>query len=223
MVHLGPGPRPEVLWVDMGQDGTRESPCPCAPHWCSLEHGDEQVEEQDVGEEQVEAEQEDRQPLREGGHLPRGVALGALGLVGVRAIGAALVHVEVHAWHWAGVGRTRTRQSHGVLAGRDPATQARPRPGHPHIPVSKAASSGLDKSRERHLSTSSTLLQRTRGCQRQRRARLPQVGRCQDPATPGDTDPSPGEFNLVEKDFKRKNQQQHEKIKYLEINLTEGA
>lgn len=64
------------------------------PH--SLEHGDEQVEQQDVGKEQVEAEQGDRQPLREGGRLPCPVALGTLGLVGVCAIGAALVHAEIH-------------------------------------------------------------------------------------------------------------------------------
>ena len=62
-----------------------------------LEHGDEEVEQQDVGEEQVEAEQDDRQPLGEGGLPPRRVDLGALGLVGVGAIGAAMIQVEVHA------------------------------------------------------------------------------------------------------------------------------
>ena len=71
----------------------------CAPRtWHSLEHGDEQVEQQDIGEEQVEAEQEDGQPLGEHGLLPRLVDLRALGLVGVRAVGAALVWSEVHAW-----------------------------------------------------------------------------------------------------------------------------
>lgn len=77
--------------------------CPCTRQptpRCSLEHGDEEVEQQDVGEEQVEAEKEDRQPLGESRHLPRLVTLGALGLVGVRAVGAALVHVEIHAWSW---------------------------------------------------------------------------------------------------------------------------
>lgn len=62
-----------------------------------LEHGDEEVKQQDVGEEKIEAQQGDRQPLGEGG-LPLGrVDLGAFGLVGVGAIGAALVQVEVHA------------------------------------------------------------------------------------------------------------------------------
>lgn len=63
----------------------------------SLEHGDEQVEQQDVGEEQVQAEQEDRQPLGEDGLVPRGVALRALGLVRVGAVGAAVVRAELHA------------------------------------------------------------------------------------------------------------------------------
>ena len=71
----------------------------CAPRtWHSLEHGNEQVEQQDVGEEQVEAEQEDSQPLREHRLLTRLVDLGALGLVGVRAVGAALVWSEIHTW-----------------------------------------------------------------------------------------------------------------------------
>lgn len=74
----------------------------------SLEHGDEEVEQQDVGEEQIEAEQDDGQPLGEGGRLPGGVALGALGLVGVCAIGAAVVQAEVHAWLWGG----RDKESH---------------------------------------------------------------------------------------------------------------
>lgn len=70
---------------------------PTARH--SLEHGNEEVEQQDVGEEQVEAEQGDCQPLGEHGLEPPGVALGALGLVGVCAIGAALVQAEVHTCH----------------------------------------------------------------------------------------------------------------------------
>ena len=65
-----------------------------SPH--SLEHGDEQVKQQDVGKEQVEAEQGDSQPLGEGRCLSRPVALRTLRLVGVRAIGAALVHAEIH-------------------------------------------------------------------------------------------------------------------------------
>lgn len=68
-----------------------------SPQQHSLEHGDEQVEQQDVREEQVQAEQDDRQPLGEDGPVPGGVTLRALGLVGVGAIGAALVQVEVHA------------------------------------------------------------------------------------------------------------------------------
>lgn len=62
----------------------------------SLEHGDEEVQEEDVGEEQVQAQQDDRQPLREDGLLVVFVGLWALGLVGVSPIGAALINVEVH-------------------------------------------------------------------------------------------------------------------------------
>lgn len=67
---------------------------PPASH--SLEHGNEQVEQQNVGEEQVQAEQGDRQPLRENGLVSRSVAFGALGLVWISAIGAAAVQAEVH-------------------------------------------------------------------------------------------------------------------------------
>lgn len=62
----------------------------------SLEHGDEEVQEEDVGEEQVQAQQDDRQPLWEDGLLVVLVGLWALGLVGVSPIGAALIDVEVH-------------------------------------------------------------------------------------------------------------------------------
>lgn len=80
-------------------------------HRClhSLEHGDEQVEQQDVGKEQIEAEQGDRQPLGESGCLPCPVTLRTLGLVGVCAIGAALVHAEVHTCGGVG-GATRKQE-----------------------------------------------------------------------------------------------------------------
>lgn len=81
--------------VMAGVGGQRAGPGQAPQH--SLEHGDEKVEQQDVREEQVQAEQDDRQPLGEDGPVPGGVTLGALGLVGVGAIGAALVQAEVHA------------------------------------------------------------------------------------------------------------------------------
>lgn len=79
----------------MGQTGT--------PHTHShvrhpLEHGDQEVEQQDIGEEQVQAEHRDREPLGKGRCLPRRIDLRAFGLVGVRAIGAAAFQVEIHAW-----------------------------------------------------------------------------------------------------------------------------
>lgn len=84
----------------------------------SLEHGDEQVEQQDVGKEQIEAEQGDRQPLGESGCLPCPVTLGTLGLVGVCAIGAALVHAEVHTCEeWAGQPENRKSVSRNWLPG----------------------------------------------------------------------------------------------------------
>lgn len=80
-----------------GRAGAVRPGHPSAGKRHSLEHGDEQVEQQNVGEEQVQAEEDDCQPLREDGPVPCGITLWALGLVGVSAIGAALVQVEVHA------------------------------------------------------------------------------------------------------------------------------
>lgn len=126
--------------VPPGCPGSRE-PLPCreALPQCSLEHGDEQVQQQDVGEEQVDAEQRDRQPLREGWHLPRGVALGALGLVGVSTIGAALVQVEIHAWcgerGWGGPTESRSVGRRGAPGHTVPTTC-------PHPPYMSLAGQG---------------------------------------------------------------------------------
>lgn len=128
----------------MGVWGPRLAPSPAG--WAlrrqhSLEHGNEEVQQQDVGEKQVKAEQDDGQPLGEGRLVPDGVALGALGLVAVCAIGAALVQAEIHTWGGQG-----TKKPHRVTS--VPWAVSTPGPGRPHSWLTSALSD-----RERRLST----------------------------------------------------------------------
>lgn len=102
---LGPHTLSVVTWLPVHVPAQESPTLHRSPH--SLEHGDEQIKQQDVGEEQVEAEKGDCQPLGEGGCLPCPVTLRTLGLVGVCTIGAALVHAEIHAFgEWEGQGKT---------------------------------------------------------------------------------------------------------------------
>ncbi len=63
----------------------------------SLEDGDEEVEQKDVGEQQIDTQHEDGQPFREGRHVLV-VQHGTFGLQYIGAVHSTAAHVELSVW-----------------------------------------------------------------------------------------------------------------------------